>query len=263
MIRSEDDDNDEINNNSSSGMMLRECEALLKSLSSRNSNGVKDINMRKQNARNRWKLLARAILSDSKREQMNIKKLSTTPINIISNVSQSFDGFDLVKIEQLRKDDKSVFAIKIDVGSKRYECNVHVERLWTVKDLIGFNNTGNITFWSSEAALAHYAIENISMFDRSFVLELGGGMFCLSGLMIAKYSSAFAVHLTDGNQSSLQNVKKSVILNDFNCFMKSSGTYSRPLPHPTMPSLKFLSLLFFVFKNIQCSDGRIPFSSVH
>ncbi|KAG5676750.1 hypothetical protein PVAND_006559 [Polypedilum vanderplanki] len=211
--------NNENDENNSNALMLRECEMLLKSLSKKD---VKDVNMRKQNARNRWKLLARAILSDSKNEQMTIKKLSTAPINIISNVSQRFDGFDLVKIEQLRKDDLNVFKIKIDVASKLYECNVHVEKLWTVKDLIGFNNTGNITFWSSEAALAHFAMENISMFDNSFVLELGGGMFCFSGLMVAKYSNAFAIHLTDGNMFSLQNVKKSIILNDFNCFMKSS-----------------------------------------
>jgi calmodulin-lysine N-methyltransferase len=266
MINSEEDDE---NNNSSSNLMLLECETLLKSLSNGSRSTVKDINMRKQNARNRWKLLARAILSDSKREQMTIKKLSTTPINIISNlVSQNFDGFDLVKIEQLRKDDKNVFAIKIDVGSKRYEVNVHVEKLWSVKDLIGFNNTGNITFWSSEAALAHFALENIDMFDRSFVLELGGGMFCLTGLMIAKFSNAFAVHLTDGNQSSLQNVKKSVVLNDFNCFMKSSGT-SLSLArsyfcfHPFAFSIHFNSIVVSFSRLLKCSDGRIQISNVH
>lgn len=202
---------------------LKECETLFKSLSN-NNKSVKDINIRKQNARNRWKLLARAILSDSKREQTVLKKHSTTPIHVITNVAaQDLDGFDLVKIEQLSKNN---FTIKIDVALNRYECNVHIEKLWTVKDLIGFNNTGNITFWISEAALCHFAMENISIFENSWVLELGGGMFCLSGLMIAKYSSAFAVHLTDGNQSSLQNVKKSVILNDFNCFMKCSGIYN-------------------------------------
>lgn len=217
------DDNDAI---------IMNCESILKSLSSNGNNSnnksVKDLNIRKQNARNRWKLLARAILSDdSNYEQMTInKKLSITPINLSSNNGQAFDGFDLVKIEQLRKDDKHNLVIKIDVGYQRYECNVHLEKLWTVKDLIGFNNTGNITFWTSEAALCHYAMENISIFDNSWVLELGGGMFCLCGLLIAKYSNAFAVHLTDGNQSSLQNVKKSVILNDFNSFMKCSGIFS-------------------------------------
>lgn len=223
----EDDDvtnNISDNSNSSNVLKIKECENLLKALSRCDRPIIKDINIRKQNARNRWKLLARAILSESQREQTMIKKLTTTPINIISNVSQNFDGFDLVKIEQLKKDDRNNFSIKLDIESKRYECNVHLEKLWCVKDLIGFNNTGNITFWTSEAALCHYAMENIEIFDKSWVLELGGGMFCLAGLMIAKYSDAFAVHLTDGNPSSLQNVKKSVILNEFDCFMKCSGT---------------------------------------
>lgn len=205
--------------------IVKNVESILKSSGNNGNKIVKDSNIRKQNARNRWKLLARAILT-SKHEQM-IKKLSITPINIISSTvsGQDFDGFDLVKTDQLRKDDKNNLVIKIDVGCQKYECNVHLEKLWSVKDLIGFNNTGNITFWTSEAALCHFAMENISIFDNSWVLELGGGMFCLCGLMIAKYGSAFAVHLTDGNQSSLQNVKKSVILNDFNCFMKCSGIY--------------------------------------
>ncbi|KAL7040317.1 hypothetical protein ACKWTF_000354 [Chironomus riparius] len=203
--------------------LIKNCESILKSSLSSSSNtnkSVKDLSIRKQNARNRWKLLARAIQSESKHEQMMIKAHSIAPsINVIA---QNFDGFDLVKIEQLRKDDRNNLIMKIDVACKRYECNVHLEKLWTVKDLIGFNNTGNITFWTSEAALCHYAMENLSMFDDSWVLELGGGMFCLCGLMIAKYGNSFAVHLTDGNQSSLQNVKKSVILNEFDCFMKAS-----------------------------------------
>jgi len=210
--------------------IIKNCESILKSSFSSNNNNnnssnksVKDLSIRKQNARNRWKLLARAILSESKHEQMMIKTHSIEPINVISSVAQNFDGFDLVKIEQLRKDDRNNFIIKIDAACKRYDCNVHLEKLWTVKDLIGFNNTGNITFWTSEAALCHYALENLSMFYNSFVLELGGGMFCLCGLLIAKYGKALAVHLTDGNQSSLQNVKKSVILNEFDCFMKASG----------------------------------------
>lgn len=195
-------------------------ESLLKSNNgSGGSKVAKDSSIRKQNARNRWKLLARAILSESNKHEQMLKKLSITSTMVVSG--QSFDGFDIVKIDQ--KDDKNNVVIRIDVGCEKYECCVHLEKLWTVKDLIGFNNTGNITFWTSEAALCHYAMENLRIFEDSWVLELGGGMFCLSGLMIAKYSKAFAVHLTDGNHSSLQNVKKSVALNDFNCFIKCSG----------------------------------------
>lgn len=248
-----------------------ECELLLTktSLTNRNSN-IKDIAIRKQNAKNRWKLLARAILSSSssplsdisKRDHQCcsseiennnvVKKLSMSPINIVSNMSQAFSGFELVKIEQMTKDDKTNYKITLDVDSNSYECNVHVEKLWSVKDLIGFNNTGNLSLWASEVALCYYAMENIEIFDNAWVLELGGGMFCLSALMIAKYSNAFAVHLSDGNEIAVQNVKKSIILNDFkNCFMKCTGRFAirifPALTHSLVFFLLFFYLSFFYF----------------
>lgn len=178
---------------------------------------AKVIKKENSNAKNRWRLLARAILSNNKREMIMKEKF------VISNVPQDFSGFDLVQVEQLNKDDTETFVIKIDVGCNKFECNVHIEKLWTMKDLIGFNNTGNIKFWASEAALTYFAMDNLQMFRDAWVLELGGGMFCLAGMMLAKYSDAFAVHLSDGNESSLNNVRKSANLNDTKCFVKSSG----------------------------------------
>lgn len=175
------------------------------------------------NAKNRWKLLARAILSNNKREMIMKEKFAVT------NSPQDFSGFDLVQVEQLNEDDTETYVIKIDIGCNKFECSVHIEKLWTMKDLIGFNNTGNIKFWASEAALTYFVMDNLQMFNESWVLELGGGMFCLSGIMIAKYSKAYAVHLSDGNQSSLRNIRKSLNLNDTRCFVKSSGTFSHHL----------------------------------
>lgn len=170
------------------------------------------------NAKNRWRLLARAILSNSNRD------VKTKERSAISNLSRDFSGFDLVACEQLKKDDTQTFVIKIAVGGgNKYECSVHIEQLWTMKDLIGFNNTGNCQFWASEAALTYFVMDNLRMFDNAWVLELGGGMFCLAGLMLAKCSDAFAVHLSDGNQSSVNNVRKSLMLNETNCFVKTSG----------------------------------------
>lgn len=172
------------------------------------------------NAKNRWRLLARAILSNSNRD------VKTKERSAISNLSRDFSGFDLVACEQLKKDDTQTFVIKIAVASNKYECSVHIEQLWTMKDLIGFNNTGNCQFWASEAALTYFVMDNLRMFDNAWVLELGGGMFCLAGLMLAKCSDAFAVHLSDGNQSSVNNVRKSLMLNETNCFVKTSGGLS-------------------------------------
>lgn len=175
--------------------------------------------VRKENANARWKLLAKAILSNNKREMIAKEKFA------ISNLSNDFTGYDLVQVEQLKEDDTGTFTIKIDVGCTEFYCNVHIEKLWTMKDLIGFNNTGNIKFWASEAALTYFVMEedNLQMFKDSWILELGCGMFGLAAMMLSKYSEAFAVHLSDGNQSSINNVRKSLNLNETKCFVKTSG----------------------------------------
>lgn len=207
----------------------------------KNLKAIKVVKKENSNAKNRWKLLARAILSNNKREMKIKEKLLP-----MSDVSQVFSGFDLVNVEQLRKEDddteeNETFTIKLEGGSgNKFECNVRIEKLWTMKDLIGFNNTGNVTFWTSEAALTYFVLENLQMFNDSWVLELGGGMFCLSGLMLAKYSNAFAVHLSDGNQSSLNNVRNSVALNRSNCFVKTSGRL-----HPSKFQIFQLKILPF------------------
>jgi calmodulin-lysine N-methyltransferase len=188
---------------------------------------VKVVRKENTNAKNRWKLLARAILSNNKREMKIKEKLLP-----MSDVSQVFSGFDLVSVERLRREgDEETFTISFDAASGcNYECSVHIEKLWTMKDLIGFNNTGNVAFWTSEAALTYFALDNLPLFNDSWVLELGGGMFCLSGLMLAKYSNAFAVHLSDGNESSMNNVRNSIALNTTRCFVKTSGKRLTTLP---------------------------------
>ena len=46
------------------------------------------------------------------------------------------------------------------------------------------------------------------------VLELGGGMSCLAGVLAAKYCEPSSVMLTDGNRTSMENVKCIVGKND-------------------------------------------------
>lgn len=83
----------------------------------------------------------------------------------------------------------------------------HVNNALTPEDLMGFNNTGNICVWPSEEVLAYYILCNQSYFRGKTVLELGGGMSCLAGLYIAKYTEAVRVFLTDGNTTSVKNVE--------------------------------------------------------
>ncbi|XP_065354038.1 calmodulin-lysine N-methyltransferase isoform X2 [Cloeon dipterum] len=91
----------------------------------------------------------------------------------------------------------------------------HVTEAVSPKALAGFNNTGNVRVWSSEEVLTHYCLrQGPALFAGRRVLELGGGMTCLAGLMVAKAAAPAYVHLTDGNQAAMANVKRIVAQNE-------------------------------------------------
>ena len=143
-----------------------------------------------------------------------------------------FTTFNLVEQNHLSLTDKENligcssdwFTYKLNVSTIDYCVNIHhINRPITALDLMGFNNTGNICVWPSEEALAYYAMTNINSFSSKMILELGGGMTCLAGLLIAKYGKPYGVHLTDGNALSVDNVKKTCRLNDItDCYVKCS-----------------------------------------
>ncbi|XP_053665220.1 calmodulin-lysine N-methyltransferase [Anopheles marshallii] len=156
------------------------------------------------NARRRWKLLAKALRHDSSEDDQ-------------------FSKFNLIEADRAGDEkDENVYVYRL---YDRYRLKIRLigpERPWTASELIGFNNTGNICVWPSEEALAYYILSRLSQFDGTAVLELGGGMTCLAGLVLAKYGQPAFVHVTDGNELSVENVRKSLVLNKFNCTIKSS-----------------------------------------
>jgi len=86
-----------------------------------------------------------------------------------------------------------------------------------LKDLVGFNNTGNICLWPSEEIMTYFCVKNMKIFENKSVCELGGGMTCLAGLMISKFSEPAEVFLTDGNESSFENLEVICSENEFRC----------------------------------------------
>lgn len=54
-----------------------------------------------------------------------------------------------------------------------------------LKDMLGFNNTGNVCVWPSEEVLAHWLLTNGDFHQSHRVCEIGGGMASLAGLAVA------------------------------------------------------------------------------
>ncbi|XP_030379207.1 calmodulin-lysine N-methyltransferase-like [Scaptodrosophila lebanonensis] len=108
-------------------------------------------------------------------------------------------------------------------NSVEYSVNIHhLERQLTANDLVGFNNTGNICVWPAEEALAALVLSDLGTYRSKWIMELGGGYTSLAGLMLAKYAEPFAVHLTDGNELSVEDLKRTVRLNELSCYIKCS-----------------------------------------
>ncbi|XP_050423980.1 calmodulin-lysine N-methyltransferase-like isoform X2 [Adelges cooleyi] len=150
----------------------------------------------KERARNRWKLLANTV---SKKNQDCI----STP-----NIS-----YGLFTIECIHA---GWYKYSVCIQGDQFSANICRSPInVTPEELMGFNNTGNVRIWPSEEILAYYVLSNLSLFQNKTVLELGGGMSCLAGIMAALYGHCRDVHLTDGNPNSVYNVERILEKNVF------------------------------------------------
>ena len=171
-------------------------------------------------AAERWKFLQRAILS--------AKRQTATPTNEteIHTVSvRRFSSFGLFRVATCTpsclSDADSAQPPPISGLWQLYsyassgllpsaiEASVKVlEPRVSLEAMVGFNNTGNVCVWPAEEVLAYYCLEHRELFKGSTVCELGCGMTGLAGLMLACTHAPSHVLLTDGNKSSVQNVKE-------------------------------------------------------
>ncbi|XP_070168762.1 calmodulin-lysine N-methyltransferase [Polyergus mexicanus] len=161
-------------------------------------------------AQRRWRILARALTG------------SPEPIGSESDEEVSvrrFTSFGLLECAPLvnapADGESSWCEYSVRLDGRSYDVQIRrISKCFTASELIGFNNTGNVCVWPSEECLAYYLLRNRGLCRNRSVLELGGGMSCLAGVLVAKYCNPSTVTLTDGNVTSVDNVRCIVARND-------------------------------------------------
>ncbi|KAG7334242.1 hypothetical protein KOW79_002649 [Hemibagrus wyckioides] len=154
-------------------------------------------------ARARWTILRQVL------RQKQIDSIKVQPVSV--RRFSSFNLFSRSEVPSLDSDGPS------DGRWIEYRSSCFPQYSALIRDSQGpikmeevlnsFDNTGNVCVWPSEEVMAYYCLKNRHMFTGSSVCELGGGMTCLAGLMIAVCADVKEVLLSDGNEKAIENVR--------------------------------------------------------
>ncbi|KAK4024244.1 hypothetical protein OUZ56_009629 [Daphnia magna] len=173
-------------------------------------------------ARTRWKLLAKVLQKTGAENGQSSSQLAPTTSRQLYGLFE----WDVLESNLFWQDNCGQWLQCCSFNYPHFSLNVRfLINQFSIDELTGFNNTGNVCVWPSEEVLAYYCMKKNYVFKQKTVLELGGGMTCLASFAVAKTSDAMLVACTDGKPASVENVKRIIEHNNLSSTCPITAQY--------------------------------------